>query len=236
MDDQRIEEALQKFEKLDADFLKDKECLICLEPVDLEMNQIVMLPCKCANSAYHIPCITKLLQSGENKNFCPHCKGKYKIEFQQMVAMQNNHLIRIEHANRIYELRISNYVKILLFHLVSNSMMNIIGISFSMSYPKYNNHPELNILIFFYFFKLFLNYFMLLFSKSNLDKIETLLAGSYVYKTIVFGFLVYSSCKLTKNNLYIILILNSVLFGVLDLAFRYVLEYKMKNRVVNVNE
>lgn len=230
------EEALQKFEKPDTDFLKDKECLICLEPIDLEMNQIVMLPCKCANSAYHIPCITKLLQSGENKNFCPHCKGKYKIEFQQMVAMQNNHLIRIEHANRIYELRISSFIKILVFHLSTNSITNIISISLSMSYPNYNNYPELNMLIFFYFFKLFLNYGLLMFSKNNYDRIEILLAGSYVYTTLVFGFLIYSSGKLTKNNLYIILILNNVLFGLLDLAFRYVLEYKMKNRVVNVNE
>jgi hypothetical protein len=230
------EEALQKFEKPDTDFLKDKECLICLEPMDLEMNQIVMLPCKCANSAYHIPCITKLLQSGENKNFCPHCKGKYKIEFQQMVAMQNNHLIRIEQENQIYELRISSFIKILVFHLSTNSITNIISISLSMSYPNYNNYPELNMLIFFYFFKLFLNYGLLMFSKNNYDRIEILLAGSYVYTTLVFGFLIYSSGKLTKHGLYIILILNNVLFGLLDLAFRYVLEYKMKNRVVNVNE
>ena len=231
-----MDEALQKFEKPETDFLKDKECLICLEPIDLEMNQIVMLPCKCANSAYHIVCITKLLQSGENKNFCPHCKGKYKIEFQQMVAMQNNHLIRIEHANRIYELRISGFIKILVFHLSTNSITNIIGISLSMSYQNYNNYPELNMLIFFYFFKLFLNYGLLMFSKNNYDRIETLLAGSYVYTTIVFGFLIYSSGKLTKDGLYIILILNNVLFGLLDLAFRYVLEYKLKNRVVGANE
>ena len=222
------EQALQKFEKPDTDFLKDKECLICLEPMDLEMNQIVMLPCKCANSAYHIPCITKLLQSGENKNFCPHCKGKYKIEFQQMVAMQNNYLIRMEHANRIYELRISNFVKILVFHLVSNTTVNIIGISLSMSYPQYNNHVELNVLIFFYFFKLFLNYGLLMFSKHNIDRIENILWCSYIYNIVAFGFLLYSSGKLTKNNLYIILILNNVLFGLLDLAFRYVLEYKFK--------
>ena len=230
-----MDEALQKFEKPETDFLKDKECLICLEPIDLEMNQIVMLPCKCANSAYHIPCITKLLQSGENKNFCPHCKGKYKIEFQQMAAMQNNHLLRIEEANRMYELRTANFIKILLFHLLSNSITNIIGICVSMTYPNYNKRPELNVLIFFYFFKLFMNYCMLLFSKDNLDKIEIILACSYVYKTIVFGFLIYSSDKLTKNNLSIFLIMNTVLFGLFDLIVRYAMEYKFKNRVVNVN-
>ncbi len=229
------EQALQKFEKPETDFLKDKECLICLEPFDLEMNQIVMLPCKCANSAYHIPCIIKLLKSGENKNFCPHCKGKYKIEFQQMAAMQNNYLLRIEQENQIYELKIENFIKILFFHILTNSATNIIGISLCMSYPNYNNYPEFNILIFFYFFKLFLNYCMLFLSKHNLDKIETILAGSYVYKTLVFGFLLYSSDKFTKNRLYIILIMNTLLFGVLDFSFRYIMEYKLKNRVVDMN-
>jgi hypothetical protein len=225
------EQALQKFEKPETDFLKDKECLICLEPVDLEMNQIVMLPCKCANSAYHIPCIMKLLQSGENKNFCPHCKTKYQIAFQQMASVQNN----VEEANRIYELRTANFIKILMFHLLSNSITNIIGICVSMSYPNYNKRPELNVLIFFYFFKLFSNYGILMFSKDNLDKIEILLAGSYLYKILVFGFLIYSSDKLTKNNLSIFLIMNTVLFGLFDLIVRYAMEYKFKNRVVNVN-
>jgi nitrate reductase NapE component len=225
------EQALQKFEKPETDFLKDKECLICLEPVDLEMNQIVMLPCKCANSAYHIPCIMKLLQSGENKNFCPHCKTKYQIAFQQMASVQNN----VEEANRIYELRTANFIKILLFHLLSNSITNIIGICVSMTYPNYNKRPELNVLIFFYFFKLFSNYGILMFSKDNLDKIEILLAGSYLYKILVFGFLIYSSDKLTKNNLSIFLIMNTVLFGLFDLIVRYAMEYKFKNRVVNVN-
>jgi hypothetical protein len=225
------EQALQKFEKPETDFLKDKECLICLEPVDLEMNQIVMLPCKCANSAYHIPCIMKLLQSGENKNFCPHCKTKYQIAFQQMASLQNN----VEEANRIYELRTANFIKILMFHLLSNSITNIIGICVSMTYPNYNKRPELNVLIFFYFFKLFSNYGILMFSKDNLDKIEILLAGSYLYKILVFGFLIYSSDKLTKNNLSIFLIMNTVLFGLFDLIVRYAMEYKFKNRVVNVN-
>ena len=94
---------LEKFEKPDKDFIKDKECLICLEsidlesnPIDLESNPIVKLPCKCANSVYHIICIIKLLHSGENKNFCPHCKTIYEISFarvhvphRQVVPLQN---------------------------------------------------------------------------------------------------------------------------------------------------
>jgi hypothetical protein len=232
MDDQRIEEALQKFVKLDADFLKDKECLICLEPMDLEMNQIVMLPCKCANSAYHIPCIIKLLHSGENKNFCPHCKTKYQIAFEHVVSTQNNYLLRIEQANQNRELRITNFIKILLFHLVSNSSMNIIGICVSMSHSEYNNHGEINVLIFFNFFKLFFNYCMLVYSKNNIEKIETALACSYAFQAVIFGFLIYSSVVMKQNYFFIILIVNNLLFVLVDLVFRIVVEYKMRNRVM----
>ena len=229
--DNFIKTQLEKFEPPDKSFIEDKECLICLESFDLELNEIVKLPCKCTNSVYHIICIETFLKSGENKNFCPHCKTKYQIAFQQMASVQNN----VEQANEIYELRIANFTKILLFHLLSNSIANIIGISVSMSYPNYNKRPELNVLIFFYFFKLFSNYGILMFSKDNLDKIEILLAGSYLYKILVFGFLIYSSDKLTKNNLSIFLIMNTVLFGLFDLIVRYAMEYKFKNRVVNVN-
>ena len=78
---------LQKFEKPDTGFLKDKECLICLESLDdLESNKFVQLPCKCSNSVYHIDCIVKLINSGDNKNFCPHCKTKYEIPFKIKAA------------------------------------------------------------------------------------------------------------------------------------------------------
>ena len=232
MDDQRIEEALQKFVKLDADFLKDKECLICLEPMDLEMNQIVMLPCKCANSAYHIPCIIKLLHSGENKNFCPHCKTKYQIAFEHVVSTQNNYLLRIEQANHIRELRITNFIKILLFHLVSNSSMNIIGICVSMSHSETNINIELNMLMSFYFLKLFFNYGILIYSKNNIEKIETFLAYSYCFQAVIFGFLIYLLVIIKQKYFYAILIANTLLFGVVDLVFRIVVEYKMENRVI----
>ena len=74
-----IKTQLQNFKTPDREFLKDKDCLICLEPVDLEMNKLVALPCNCANSTYHTTCIIQLLKSGENKNFCPHCKYVYQM-------------------------------------------------------------------------------------------------------------------------------------------------------------
>jgi hypothetical protein len=52
--DNHIITFLQNFEKPDESFLKDKECLICLENFDLESNKIVKLPCECSNSVYII--------------------------------------------------------------------------------------------------------------------------------------------------------------------------------------
>ena len=71
--------SLQLFPKPDTSFIKDKDCLICLESADVESQKIVGFPCKCANSVYHINCVVTFLYSGQDKNFCPHCKIKYEL-------------------------------------------------------------------------------------------------------------------------------------------------------------
>ena len=207
------EEALQRFIKPDKEFLKDKECLICLEPMDLEMNQIVKLPCGCANSAYHIPCIVKLLASGNNKNFCPHCKAEY-IFLPQVVPLP---VVPLTH--------------IMMVHLLSNTCMNIINIAVSRSCPKYNLHAEFQVLMLFYFLKLFLNFCMLAYAKTDIEKIETTLVYSYVYQTVLFGFLIYILTKIKNDSFLTALWVNNLLFGMIDFAFRFVLECKMRNRV-----
>ena len=121
-------EVLQRFEKPDPDFLNDKECLICLEPMVLEMNQLVKLPCGCANSAYHIRCVIQLLQSGENKNFCPHCRQRYTIFVEPVVPTRqlpnNNQLLRIEEAYQAQQ-----FSHIMQIHLLSNTTMNIVNLT-----------------------------------------------------------------------------------------------------------
>lgn len=206
------EEALQRFIKPDKEFLKDKECLICLEPMELETNQIVKLPCGCANSAYHIPCIVKLLASGKNKNFCPHCKAEY-IFLPQVVPLP---VVPLTH--------------IMMVHLLSNTLMNIINIAVSRSYPNYNVHEEFQVLMLFYFLKLFLNFWILVYAKPD---IQTALVYSYVYQTVLFGFLIYILAKIKNDSFLTALWVNNLLFGMIDFAFRFVLECKMRNRVVS---
>jgi hypothetical protein len=238
--DNHIITFLQTFEKPETEFLKDKECLICLDPFDIEANQHVMLPCKCSNSTYHIDCIIKLLQSGKNKNFCPHCKTKYETPLQPQMQVSSNQVapynvinIGIEQqANQqIRELQMKNLTAILMIHILSNSFMNIINLVVSRISLDYNNDQALQVLMLFYFGKLFFNYCILMYSKSNIDKIEGCLCYSYVFQTVLFCFLIYALTKIKNDDYSALLIANNILFGFGDATYRIIIEHKMNNRV-----
>jgi len=177
--DNYITLGLQKFEKPDKNFIKEKECLICLEPIDKEpIQNIVKLPCNCNSSVYHINCIIQLLNSGQNKNFCPHCKKTYeipqstvkiKISFTQVLPYNTT-----EEDNNIPNIREINLIYIYIFHIVTNSLLNIINITISIDYNNNKNKKYiiLKILIILYFFKLFINFCIILKIKDYNEKIE----------------------------------------------------------------
>ena len=219
---------LQQFEKPDIDFIKDKECLICLEVFDLEANHHVMLPCKCANSVYHIGCILLLLNSGQNKNFCPHCKANYEMVLPILVNLTQIQ----QRAQQAEILQMSNFTHILVVHIISNSIMNITNIVASRNAVETNVVEALQVLILFYFCKLFFNYCILMYSKSNIDRIEDCLVYSYTYQMVLFGFLIYALSKMKTDYNFVILIVNNVLLGFGDLAFRIIIEYRIQNTVV----
>ena len=232
--DNHIISILQKFKKPDTGFLQDKECLICLEPFDIESNKFVQLPCKCSNSVYHIDCIIKLLHSGENKNFCPHCKSIYEIPpiplaMNQFVPYNVINTQTIQDERRI--LQINKFTHILVCHIISNSIMNIINIVVSRDWVKVSSLPELQVLILFYFCKLFFNYVILMYSKNNIIKIEDCLIYSYVFQIILFCFFIYALTKIKNDINSTVLIVNNVLLNIGDLTFRIIIEYKMRNTV-----
>jgi len=220
---------LQKFEPPDKDFIKDKECLICLESVDLEFNEIVKLQCACANSVYHIICIEKFLKSGEHKNFCPHCKTKYVIPLEEQLQDQiqeplQNYII-INRPNDEYRL-----VGIMLFHVITNSALNIINL---LIIKNGNNFDEsLDVLAIFYLFKIMLNFCIFLFSRNNSEKIQDFLISSYTYQVILIGILIYLSTKIKNNNNTVFLIINNILFIIIDIFFRIIKEYKCREAAV----
>jgi len=225
-------EVLKSFEKPDTDFLKDKECLICLESMDLEMNQLVKLPCGCANSAYHIPCIIQLLESGENKNFCPHCKQRYTIFVEPIVPTQqlpnNNLLLQIEQA---YQTQKFSYI--MRVHLLSNTTMNIVNLCVIRSYPTYSTEHLFPVLVMLYFLKIFINVCVFLYSKSDIYKIEVGLGCSYIYQAITFGWLAFALSRVKNESLSTILLVNNLFLGLADLAFRVFVEYRMNARVTH---
>ena len=220
---------LQQFEKPEPEFIKDKECLICLEVFDLEANQHVMLPCKCANSVYHVGCILLLLNSGQNKNFCPHCKGNYEIPLQMPIP--NQQLVNFTQIQQAViqqqNLQVTNFTHVLVVHIISNSI-----IVASRNAVETNVDEALQVLILFYFCKLFFNYVILMYSKSHIDRIEDCLVYSYTYQMVIFGFLIYALSKMKTDYNFVILIVNNVLLGFGDLAFRIIIEYRIQNTVV----
>jgi hypothetical protein len=223
---------LQQFEKPEPEFIKDKECLICLEVFDLEANQHVMLPCKCANSVYHVGCILLLLNSGQNKNFCPHCKGNYYMSLQ-IPSQQLVNFTQIQEAvMQQQNLQLTNFTHVLVVHIISNSIMNITNIVVARNAFKTNVVEALQVLILFYFCKLFFNYCILMYSKSNIDRIEDCLVYSYTYQMVLFGFLIYALSKMKTDYNFVILILNNVFLGFGDLAFRIIIERRIQNTVV----
>ena len=222
---------LQNFKKPDIDFIKDKECLICLDPFDLEANQHVMLPCKCANSTYHIGCIVLLLNSGQNKNFCPHCKAKYEIPLPNQQQVLVNLTQIQQRAQQQQNLQVTNFTHILVAHILSNSIMNITNIVAARTAVETNGEDVLQVLILFYFCKLFFNYVILMYAKSHIDRIEECLIYSYTYQTVTFGILFYTLTKIKNDSNFIILIVNNVLLSFGDLAFRIIIEYRGQNTV-----
>ena len=217
---------LHNFKKPDKEFIKDKECLICLEPFDLELcNKIIKLPCECANSAYHINCITQLLESGQNKNFCPHCKKIYNISVQELIPAPV--------AAPIVEdnIRTRMFVTILFVHIISNSLMNIINISELREYSETDVNIVAKLLLICYFFKLLVNTWIVFKVKADTEKIESYLSLSYTIQTLLFILLICLLSSVKKDFNSIILIINNVFFYFCDLIFRIALDCRNLNRI-----
>lgn len=226
---------LQKFKPVDRDFIKDKDCLICLESVDLEMNQLVALPCNCASSIYHITCITQLLKSGKNKNFCPHCKSVYQMPPASVVPnVPIEHLIPVvpvvpqEQDGFI----IRTLTCTLLFHFLTNSMMNIFNICIVTGFfDNKKKPPELQVITLFCFFKLLLNYIFVFYSKHDITKMKNVLIYSYGFQTVIIGWIIYSLIKIKNDKMTVFLTINNVVFGIGDLIFRILGRYSIPNRI-----
>jgi hypothetical protein len=220
---------LHELPKPSKEFIYEKECLICLESFDIESQNFIMLPCLCSNSTYHKDCILKFLNSGENKNFCPHCKTIYNIP---SVVIQHVVIRPIDTSPVvIQDPRQKQRMYIFVIHIVFNSVMNISNVALSGEYKDINADILSKILIICYYFKILINYFIVIRIKDNRDTVETALAYSYCVQTILF-FMLIGLMSIIKNDLYsIALFINNFIFCFGDLSCRLVIENKFANRI-----
>lgn len=222
-----IVSSLQLYKKPEKDFLKDKECLICLETIDLEVAKIVKLPCGCSNSVYHVVCIAQLLSSGKNKNFCPHCKSNYELTLQQVVQPSN--LIAVQPNTENEQTRTLSYI--IIVHIFSNSIMNLINIGLSHDYSENDANIISKILQISYFCKILVNVCIIINLKVNVKQINSHLSLSYIIQAVLFVLLICLLSMIEPIFNSIIMLLNNVFFVITDLGFRIRIECKGMNRV-----
>jgi hypothetical protein len=207
---------LQSFAKPNKTVFEEKECLICLESLNVELNKIVELPCKCSNSVYHIDCIVRLLESGQNKNFCPHCKTPY----QTSVFSQNEVVDRQPPENNE-----KNIVYIFVVHILSNTMMNMINIGLTIDYQNVSADITSKILMVSYFCKILLNVCFVCRLTDNRNRLMTYVGLSYIIQSLMFVLLVCLLSYVKFDFTSWMLLTNNVVFFLSDFAFRISIEY-----------
>ena len=237
--DKQLINSLQKYKKSDKDFIKNKDCIICLEAVDIEAQKNVYLPCNCSNSVYHIDCILQFLKSGQNKNFCPHCRAVYviDIEVRQIIPLLENRIVPLEIVNQnnpVFEHN-RKMTYIFIIHFFSNSLLNIINLSAIDDYSKKNIDILGKIIMITSLCKLFVNSCFIISLKDNVDKIQMWLAYSYSIQSLLFILVICLVTLLKKNNSIIILLLNNVFFFIGDLVFRLSIDYNTRTHIANIN-
>jgi hypothetical protein len=236
--DKQLINSLQKYKKSDKDFIKNKDCIICLEAVDIEAQKNVYLPCNCSNSVYHIDCILQFLKSGQNKNFCPHCRTVYviDIEIRQIVPLFETRIVPLEiidQNNPVFEHN-RKMTFIFIIHFFSNSLLNIINLSTIDDYSKKSIDILGKLIMITCLCKLLVNSYFIISLKDNIDKIQMWLDYSYTLQSILF-ILVICLVSLLKKNNSIILLLNNVFFFIGDLVFRLSIDYNTRTHIANIN-
>ncbi len=197
----------------DRNSLIDKECLICLESIDIEEQKLIKLPCKCSNSIYHISCITIFLNSGNNKNFCPHCKDIYNI-FEQNNAEQNN----AEQNNAEQNNRKNGIIFVI--HIFSNIIMNVINLSVIID----KNITE-KVFVILTFCKVVINFGFIIVTRQNIVKIISYVFYSYILQLLLLILLLYIVSNRENDFYSILLLINNFFFFFGDLFFRINIEY-----------
>jgi glutaredoxin len=194
--------------------LIDKECLICLESIDVEEQNLIKLPCNCSNSIYHISCITTFINSGNNKNFCPHCKNIYNIVEQTDVEQTD-----VEQTDVAAEQNNKKNGIIFVFHIFSNTIMNIINLATITD----KNITE-KVFIILTFCKVVVNFGFIIFINKNTIQTKSCVNYSYILQLFLLIMLLIIVSNRKDDFDSIILLVNNFFFFFGDLFFRIRIE------------
>lgn len=200
----------------DRNNLLDKECLICLESIDIEEQKLIKLPCNCSNSIYHISCITTFLNSGNNKNFCPHCKNIYNIVEQTDAGAEQ---IVAEQTDAVAEQNNRKNGIIFIFHIFSNTIMNIINLATITD----KNITE-KVFIILTFCKVVVNFGFIIFTNKTTIQTKSCVNYSYILQLFLLIMLLIIVSNRKDDFDSIILLTNNFFFFFGDLFFRIRIE------------
>jgi hypothetical protein len=201
----------------DRNNLLDKDCLICLESIDIEEQKLIKLPCNCSNSIYHISCITTFLNSGTNKNFCPHCKNIYNIAEQTGAEQTGTEQTGAEQT--VAEQNNGKNGIIFVFHIFSNTIMNIINLSALTD----KNITE-KVFIILTFCKVVVNFGFIIVINKNTIQTKSCVNYSYILQLFLLIFLLIIVSNRKDDFDSIILLANNFFFFFGDLFFRIRIE------------
>jgi hypothetical protein len=208
----------------DRNNLLDKDCLICLESIDIEEQKLIKLPCNCSNSIYHISCITTFLNSGTNKNFCPHCKNIYNIAEQTGAEAEQTGAEQTIAEQTVAEQTVAEQNNgkngiIFVFHIFSNTIMNIINLSALTD----KNITE-KVFIILTFCKVVVNFGFIIVINKNTIQTKSCVNYSYILQLFLLIFLLIIVSNRKDDFDSIILLANNFFFFFGDLFFRIRIE------------
>ncbi len=175
-----------------------------------------------------------MLLYGIDKNFCPHCKQKYKIsnnnnlnqnqhQYQNQNQNQNpiNELdTRFERNDRNYRINRTN-ICVTVFHMLFNSTINILTGNLIIDEKNMNTYNK--ILLYLNIFKIFFNAFCIYVIKKDPEQIKKIIILSNIFQLLIFGYTIGLFIKNYNNSnkyTFIGIIIISIVFGLIDIIFR----------------
>lgn len=223
--------------------LTSKECLICLDKLnytlDIESNtNLVKLPCACSSNIYHRECIDKMLNSGLNKNFCPHCKQSYSIpnilltEFNNQMPNREinpNEIVNISEFITMFEYReFERKIKkhIFISHIFVNMLTNIsmvVIIATNNNFVLFHSNKYTSGLFIFGLFKTLFNNLILLYSGDYPNQIDKFILFSYFIQISIIIFFGFTFNKIERIT-SVLLTINFLLTIFIDFCTRMFFE------------